>query len=177
MPAFAVGSAVSSMAAQNVGAGRWDRVARIARDGVLYNILLTAALVGVVSIASHAAFELFLRNAPEAVEIARHVHFIVSWSFVLFGVSFVLTSVVRATGAVLPPLLILVVALWVVRMPFAYALVAKHGADAIWWSFPVGSTVSLMLSIAYYRFGGWRRARMIEERRDVVTSPAPSAAS
>ena len=177
MPAFAVGSAVSSMAAQNVGAGRWDRVARIARDGVLYNILLTAALVGVVSIASHAAFELFLRNAPEAVEIARHVHFIVSWSFVLFGVSFVLTSVVRATGAVLPPLLILVVALWVVRMPFAYALVAKHGADAIWWSFPVGSTVSLMLSIAYYRFGGWRRARMIEARRDVVTSPAPSAAS
>jgi Na+-driven multidrug efflux pump len=43
MPAFAVGSAVSSMAAQNVGAGRWDGVARIARDGVVYNVRLTAA--------------------------------------------------------------------------------------------------------------------------------------
>ena len=54
MPAFAVGSAVSSMAAQNVGAGRWDRVARIARDGVVYNVLLTAALVALVSVASHS---------------------------------------------------------------------------------------------------------------------------
>jgi putative MATE family efflux protein len=177
MPAFAVGSAVSSMAAQNVGAGRWDRVARIARDGVLYNVLLTAVLVGLVSVASHSAFELFLRGAPEAVEIARHIHFIVSWSFILFGVSFVLTSVVRATGAVLPPLLILVVALWAVRMPFAYALVSAHGADAIWWSFPVGSVVSLCLSVAYYRFGGWRRARMIDPRPATVTSRAPSAAA
>ena len=163
MPAFAVGSAVSSMAAQNVGAGRWDRVARIARDGVVYNVLLTAALVGVVSVASRAAFELFLRGAPEAVAIAQHIHFVVSWSFILFGVSFVLTSVVRATGAVVPPLLILIVALWLVRMPFAYALVPAHGAAAIWWSFPVGSIVSLCLSVAYYRFGHWRRAKMIEE--------------
>ncbi len=177
MPAFAVGSAVSSMAAQNVGAGRWDRVARIARDGVLYNVLLTSVLVALVSVASHSAFELFLRGAPEAVEIARHIHFVVSWSFVLFGVSFVLTSVVRATGAVLPPLLILLVALWAVRMPFAYALVSAHGADAIWWSFPVGSIVSLVLSVAYYRFGGWRRARMIDERPEAVTSQAPSAAA
>src|SRR5215472_4365774 len=33
MPAFAVGGAVSAMAAQNVGARRWDRVARIATSG------------------------------------------------------------------------------------------------------------------------------------------------
>ena len=30
MPALAIGAAVSSMAAQNVGAGRWDRIGRIA---------------------------------------------------------------------------------------------------------------------------------------------------
>src|SRR3546814_3464725 len=29
MPALAVGAAVSSMAAQNIGAGRWDRVASV----------------------------------------------------------------------------------------------------------------------------------------------------
>ena len=34
MPAFAVGSAVSAMAAQNIGAGRWDRIGPIARTGV-----------------------------------------------------------------------------------------------------------------------------------------------
>ncbi len=168
MPAFAVGSAVSSMAAQNVGAGLWDRVARIARDGVIYNVLLTAALVAIASVGSREAFELFLGSAPGAVAIAQHIHFIVSWSFILFGISFVLTSVVRATGAVLPPLLILLVALWLVRMPIAYAFVGTHGAEAIWWSFPLGSVVSLILSIAYYRLGNWRRAKMID--RPVVTA-------
>src|SRR6267142_2816479 len=35
MPAYAVGMAASSMAAQNVGAGKWDRVDSVARVGVL----------------------------------------------------------------------------------------------------------------------------------------------
>ena len=35
MPAMAIGAAVSAMAAQNIGAGRWDRVARITRAATL----------------------------------------------------------------------------------------------------------------------------------------------
>jgi Na+-driven multidrug efflux pump len=41
MPAFAVGMGMSAMTAQNVGAGKWDRVTHIARVGVLYSVLLT----------------------------------------------------------------------------------------------------------------------------------------
>ena len=37
MPAMAIGAACSSMAAQNVGAQRWDRVRGTARQGVLFN--------------------------------------------------------------------------------------------------------------------------------------------
>ncbi|NWO96372.1 MATE family efflux transporter, partial [Escherichia coli] len=35
MPAMAIGVAVSSMAAQNIGAGRWDRVNAITRAGLV----------------------------------------------------------------------------------------------------------------------------------------------
>src|SRR3546814_19593664 len=45
MPAMALGAAVSAMAAQNIGAGHWDRVSRITRSGVLFNIPLPVALV------------------------------------------------------------------------------------------------------------------------------------
>ena len=41
MPAMAIGAAVSAMAAQNIGAGRWDRVERITRAGLLTNLALT----------------------------------------------------------------------------------------------------------------------------------------
>jgi Na+-driven multidrug efflux pump len=86
---------------------------------------------------------------------------IVSWSFVLFGIGFVLASVARAAGAVMVPLLIMFVALWVVRIPVALALTPSLHADAIWWSFPVGSLTWLLMTIAYYRHGHWRQARMM----------------
>jgi Na+-driven multidrug efflux pump len=69
---------------------------------------------------------------------------------------------VRSTGAVFPPLIFLFIAMWVVRLPFAYLLSATLGADAIWWSFPMGSGTSAILLILYYRFGGWKRARMLQ---------------
>jgi putative MATE family efflux protein len=162
MPAMAVGNAVSSMAAQNVGAGRWDRVSRITAIGVLYNIVLTGALVLLVTLIDRDAYAVFLGNDSPAVDIARHIHDVASWSFILFGVAFVLSSVVRSTGAVVPPLIFLFIAMWVVRLPFAYALSATMGADAIWWSFPMGSGTSALLLIIYYRFGSWKKARMLE---------------
>jgi len=33
----------------------------------------------------------------------------------------------------------------------------------LWWSFPVGSTLSLSLALLYYRFGGWRHPGMISK--------------
>src|SRR3569832_2499736 len=45
MPSLAVGMAASSMAAQNVGAGRWDRISRSVFTGVGFNFLLTGSLV------------------------------------------------------------------------------------------------------------------------------------
>jgi len=162
MPAMAVGMAVSSMAAQNVGARNWQRVRRIAVAGIVYSVLLTGSLVLAVTLVDRAAFGLFLGGNDEAIGIARHMHLIVSWSFILFGITFVLSSVVRATGAVIPPLIILFVALWVVRVPFAVALMPSLHADAIWWSFPAGSVIALAMSIAYYRFGNWRKAHMLE---------------
>ncbi|HTJ64878.1 MAG TPA: MATE family efflux transporter [Alphaproteobacteria bacterium] len=162
MPAMAVGNAVSSMAAQNVGAGRWDRVSRITVIGVLYNILLTGALVLLVTLVDRGAYAIFLGADSPAVDIARHIHDVASWSFILFGIAFVLSSVVRSTGAVFPPLIFLFIAMWVVRLPFAYLLSATMGADAIWWSFPMGSGTSAILLILYYRLGGWKRARMLQ---------------
>lgn len=161
MPAFSIGAAVSSMAAQNVGARRWDRVSRIAGAGLGLNVALTGVLVVVITLLDHAAFTLFLGQGSRSVEIAQHIHGIVSWSFILFGISIVLSSVVRATGAVVPPLVILFIAMWLVRIPLAYLLAPKWGAEAVWWSFPIGSMVSVILSVAYYRFGGWRRAHML----------------
>jgi len=161
MPALAIGSAVSSMVAQNVGAKRWDRVAGIGRAGVLTNFALTGTLVLVIYLFNRAALALFLGDDSSAIGIAQHLNHIVVWSFLLFGVTFVMFGVVRATGAVMLPLVVLAISMWGVRYPFAALLEPRFGADAIWWSFPVGSLVSIVITTIYYRRGGWKKAHML----------------
>ncbi|MFL6674332.1 MAG: MATE family efflux transporter [Massilia sp.] len=168
MPAMAVGMAVSTMAAQNIGARRLDRVARIAQTGVLYNFLMTGTLVALISLFDRAALSLFLPPGQPAFAIAQHINAIVGWSFILLGVTFVLSAVTRASGAVIPPLVILFIALWCVRLPFAWFLMPRFGADALWWSFGAGSLVGMALSVAYYRYGNWRNAHMLAKEPAVV---------
>ena len=171
MPAMAIGAAVSSMAAQNVGAQRWDRVGRIARAGLVYNVLLGGALIGLIYLFNRAALGLFLPGDGEAIQQAMHLNVIAVWSFLFFGSTFVLFGVVRSTGAVWPPLVMLLISMWLIRPPFALLLKDTLGADAIWWSFPLGSLVSMLLAMGYYRWGGWRRAHMLSKSD---TQQAPS---
>jgi hypothetical protein len=51
-----------------------------------------------------------------------------------------------------------------VRFPLALLLRDRWHADAIWWSFPLASFVAVLLAMAYYKFGSWKRARMIGPR-------------
>jgi Na+-driven multidrug efflux pump len=168
MPALAISAAASSMAAQNVGAGKWDRVDRVAVTGVAFNFLMGGALIGLVYALNKHALGLFLPPRGAALEIAAHLNAIVLWSFAFFGMSMVLYGVVRSTGAVVAPLIMMVISLWLIRVPFAYLLVDRWQADAIWWSFPVASAASLAMALTYYRIGSWRKVRM-----GVATRAAP----
>lgn len=161
MPALAVGASVSSMVAQNVGAGLWHRVTRITRVGLLFNLAMTGALVGLIYLFNRHSLGLFLGTDGTAIAIAQHINIVVLWSFILFGFTIVVFGTVRATGAVVAPLAILFVSMWVIRFPFAWQLSPRLGADAIWWSFPLGSIVSVLMAAAYYRFGNWRRSQIL----------------
>ena len=173
MPAMAIGAAASSMAAQNVGAGRWDRVEKTAGAGVTINVVLTGALVIVVYLVDHALLGVFLPGAPSTVAIAERINLAIVWSFIPFGVMFVLFGVVRATGAVTPPLIILAISLFGVRITTAVLLQPRLGEAAIWWSFPASMLVACALAALYYRYGGWRKAKIHPVIAAEVEAQAP----
>jgi putative MATE family efflux protein len=165
MPAMALGAACSSMAAQNVGARLMDRVERVARVGSLYAILFTGVPVLILILADPYAIRAFLPATSPALPIAVHINTIVLWGFIPFGVAFIFSGIVRSTGAVWPPLISMVIALWVVRIPLAVLLEPRLHADAIWLAFPIGSLTTLVLGAGYYFYKGpfgWRTARMLD---------------
>jgi putative MATE family efflux protein len=160
MPAMALGAAVSAMAAQNIGALKWERVGAITRSGVGYTLAITAVLIVLMTLADRAVLALFMGSESPALPIAQHIHMLATWNFLLFGVTMVLFGTVRANGAVWGPLLILCVGLVPVRFGFIFGTYDWLGADSIWLSFPASSFVNLALAIAFYLHGGWRKARM-----------------
>ncbi len=178
MPAIAIGMAVSAMAAQNIGAKRWDRLGDIARAGIVINLCLTGSLVLFTVLFDRLVLRLFLPHADAALDIGSRIGVIASWSFILMGVTSVLSAVMRANGVAVAPLIILIIAYIPGRLGAIFSLRPLIGDDAIWWSFPLGSAVSLALTAAYYIYGPWRQSRMIatmEEAEEFVQATADPA--
>lgn len=161
MPGMALGASISSMAAQNIGANRWDRVGKIAVSGVLSSLAVTGSIALLIYLAGDLTLHIFLPSGSPAMAIARHINHEVLWSLTLFSITFALSGIVRSTGAVIAPLAILIITMGVIRIPFAMVMIPHWGADAIWWSFPLGTIASSVLTALYYRFGGWRELRML----------------
>lgn len=180
MPAMAIGAAVSAMAAQNIGAGRWDRIAQITRSGVIANLAMTGALVLVLVLFDRYALALFVGGDSPAIPLAAHIHLMAGWSFILFGVTLILFGVMRANGAVYGPLITLIIALYPVRLGFILLMRDTLGPDALWLSFPVGSLVTVLLAVAFYRSNSWRRTTLMvppdsEECREAINAEAEPA--
>ncbi|WP_255247008.1 MATE family efflux transporter [Sphingopyxis sp. GW247-27LB] len=157
MPALAVGAAVSAMAAQNIGAHRWDRVTSITGSGIAINLLMTGVLIALLLAFDRAALSLFLGSGSEAIEVARHIQLIATWTFLPFGTTIVIIGTLRANGSVVPPLIILALSMFPIRLGIYWLGYPALGGDAIWWSFPLSSLASLAMAWIVYKRGNWRR--------------------
>jgi Na+-driven multidrug efflux pump len=135
-------------------------------------LAVTGAVVVAIYLLSSWILMLFLPPDSAALPIAHHISAVATWSFMALSITFTLFGVVRATGAVWPPLFILIISMWIVRVPFADLFIPRFGADAIWWSFPLGTISSAGLASLYYRFGGWRKSTFMARGGEGETSLA-----
>ncbi|MFT4026862.1 MAG: MATE family efflux transporter [Novosphingobium sp.] len=162
MPAFAISSAVSTIVAQNVGAGQHARVGEVTRVGMLANLVMTSALAALIVIFDHPILALFLGPDSPALPIAEHIQLVTTWSFVVMGVMMVLGGTMRAYGVVIMPLIVMVISLFPGRIGFYYLAYPHIGSEAVWWASPVGTVISAALTWAYYSSGRWRKAGAAE---------------
>lgn len=182
MPAMALSAAVSAMAAQNIGAGQWGRVSAVTKWGLIFNLGLTGALIAVLTIFDRAALGLFVGHDSEALPIGRHIQLMATWGYLFFGVAQVLFGTMRANGYVIAPLIVMIVAMYPVRLGFAFGFYPVLEADALWLSFPAGMVATALMAGALYLRGGWREGVMTPERdaaagtyREATGSCAPGA--
>ena len=74
----------------------------------------------------------------------------------------VFTSVMRGAGDAIRPLIVSLGAMWFFRVPIAYLLSGLfHTPDGIWWAFPIGWTIGLLMSLIFYYRGKWKQHAIV----------------
>ncbi|WP_439273774.1 MATE family efflux transporter [Pseudochrobactrum sp. HB0163] len=148
-PAISIGITASILASQAVGAGRNEQVHKIVIAGLQLNWLVTGACVLLAYFFSDMISGAFLTEQAVAA-LAAHLLHIVLWTIVLFGMSSVFMSTMRASGAIYAPTILTMSAILLVEIPAAYILNHWIGIDGIWWAYSLTFTVMLCLQAGYY---------------------------
>ncbi|PNK60807.1 MATE family efflux transporter [Psychrobacter sp. FDAARGOS_221] len=161
MPAMALSAAASAMVAQNIGANQWDRVSGITRWGLIFNIVLTGSLIGLMTIFDKPVLSLFLGDDSTALPIATHIQLMATWGFLFFGIAQVLFGAMRANGYVIWPLIVMIISMYPVRLGFAFGFYSKLGSDALWLSFPAGMMATAIMGAGLYLHGAWRKGKVL----------------
>ena len=162
LPAVALGVAVNAMAAQNIGAGRWDRVTQVTRAGVAWNVGIMAAISGVLLLWAGPLVAMFVRE-PESLAFGASYLRTIALFYPFIGLSFIFNGVVRSSGAMMQVLVLNIISLWVLRVPLAHWLADMHGEPGIALGIGISFLLSSLFSFGYYRWGGWRKKRLFRE--------------
>lgn len=164
LPAHALGTAVSSMAGQNIGVRNWARVKQLAKYGVLYNFAVMLLVGIIVVIFAEYGVRLFIRE-EDAVAFGTTYLQIVALCYPFLGINFVLNGIVRASGAMYQVLALNIISFWILRYPLA-ALFSK-GLGDIGIGVGVGASflVSSLIAYMYFRFGKWREKELFTEKK------------
>lgn len=156
LPSNALAMAMTAMAAMNIGAARWDRVAQIARRGCALSFVIASAATAVVYALGDWPLRLFVPAGGAVLDEAWRINLYALWGWVALSVTMGLFAIMRANGAMAAPMLIFAGTMWLMRVPFAWALQPWLGPAAIWLSFPFGTLGSAAVAWAWYRWGSWR---------------------
>lgn len=157
LPAQALGTAVNSMAGQNIGAGKWDRVHRITLYGFIYNLAVMLTLALVIVLFADFGIRLFITE-PDAAGFGADYLKMIAFFYPFLGINFILNGAVRAAGAMFQVLVLNIVSFWVLRYPITYFLSGLFGEKGIALGMGVSFVISSIIAFLYYRYGKWRKA-------------------
>lgn len=163
LPAQALSVAVNSMAGQNIGANRWDRVKKITLYGFIYNFIIMTVLAAVMFGFAKYGVRLFIQE-ESAVQFGTMYVKMIAFFYPFLGINFVLNGTVRAAGAMFQVLVLNVLSFWVLRYPLTFLLSSIYGEKGIAFGVGISFIISSILAFLYYRFGKWRDIRL---ERDV----------
>lgn len=158
MPAMSFGMAASALAGQNLGAGKPERVKEVFKSGVLMTSIVSLVISSCLFFFPKPLLSMFVQD-PAVLDTGVHYLKIVSFSYILFAIMFVSNGIINGAGHTMVTMAFSLLSLWVIRVPLS-AILSKTalGITGIWVSIVTSFAVIMVISLAYYFSGRWKKA-------------------
>ena len=164
MPAFSLGTAMTTFAGQNIGAGHMDRVDKGARNGTLTAMGISAVITVLILLFGRGLMGVFT-TTPELIDLSFQMMKILAPGYIAMEVTQCLSGIMRGAGDTVTPMWISIFNTIVIRVPLAYGLVAltktpelpQGNCAMMYVSLLTTWCIGALLTFILYRRGGWRK--------------------
>jgi putative MATE family efflux protein len=162
LPAIAMSSSVSSMAAQNIGAGKHTRAAAAMRSGILLSLPIGALFFSLAFFAPQVVMGLFT-NEPLVIEHGVSYIRLFCIDYVVVPFMFCLNGLLMGAGLTVFTMFSGMLASVLLRVPLAliFSEVLDMGLPGIGLAAPLATAGSLAAAFFFYKTGRWKEKRLI----------------
>ena len=167
MPNFSFGTALTTFAGQNVGAGKYDRVSKGAKQGTLLAVACSTVITAVILLFGKHLMGIFT-DTKELVDMSYKLMFILAAGYIAVAVTQSLSGIMRGAGDTMTPMWISLITTVAVRVPIAYGISFLTRSEAL----PFGDSrciqisllcswvIGAILTAIFFSFGKWKNKRI-----------------
>ena len=157
VPMSAIGNALSSYAAQNIGAERKDRVVMGLHAASKMVIVCSVVICFFLEVFSHSMIMLFLGNEGTQIALFTGIGYLtfMGWFFCFIGFKMAVDGLLRGAGDMKMFTVANLVNLGI-RVIIAVTCAPRFGIAMVWYAVPVGWFANWVISYAEYRTGKWK---------------------
>ena len=159
-PAMGIGTALTAIIGQNIGAGQMDRV--IASFHKAVKITTTAGLIGCgfLLLFDHQIVNFFIKSKDDPQVISEGITYLryISYSQPLMGLFSVFQGLFQGSGKTKYSMIMEIGRLWIVRIPMIlmFKNLTNMGSSGIWFSMSFSNLIVCLYGFWVYKRGKWK---------------------
>jgi len=121
MPNFSFGMAMTTYTGQNVGAGKYDRVTKGAKQGTILAVATSTVITVIILVFGKYLMGIFTETA-ELVKMSMYMMSILAVGYIAMAVTQSLSGVMRGAGDTMTPMWMSLCTTVLIRVPLAYGI-------------------------------------------------------
>lgn len=163
MPNFSFGTALTTYAGQNVGAGKYERVTKGAKQGTLMALICSALITLVILVFGKSLMAIFT-DTKELVDLSYYLMGILATGYIAMAVTQSLSGIMRGAGDTMTPMWISLITTVAIRVPVAYGIsfltrtaeLPFGRFECISISLLTSWVLGAVLTLIFYKIGKWK---------------------